>query len=104
MVTGTVAYDVRAPTAFVAASFVVVHLTGFGLAAGLFSISVANTVFLFGFWRGLACAAALIPLIFVDRLWFEPELGIIGALVMLRIRIFRNAKPCTTNNQENKYD
>jgi signal transduction histidine kinase len=69
-----------APTAFVAASFVVVHLTGFGLAAGLFSISVANTVFLFGFWRGLACAAALIPLIFVDRLWFEPELGIIGAL------------------------
>src|SRR5215208_5449607 len=41
-----------APAAFVAASFVVVHLTGFELAAGLFSISVANAVFLFGFWRG----------------------------------------------------
>jgi signal transduction histidine kinase len=69
-----------APAAFVAASFIVVHLTGFGLAAGLFSISVANAVFLFGFWRGLACAVALLPLIFVDRLWSEPELGIIGAL------------------------
>jgi signal transduction histidine kinase len=69
-----------APAAFVAASFVVVHLTGFELAAGLFSISVANAVFLFGFWRGLACAVALMPLIFVDRLWSEPELGIIDAL------------------------
>src|SRR3712207_5073042 len=69
-----------APAAFVAASFIVVHLTGFGLAAGLFSISVANAVFLFGFWRGLACAVGLMPLIFVDRLWSEPELGIIGAL------------------------
>jgi signal transduction histidine kinase len=58
----------------------VVHLTGFGLAAGLFSISVANAVFLFGFWRGLICAVALLPLIFVDHLWSEPELGIIGAL------------------------
>jgi signal transduction histidine kinase len=37
-------------------------------------------VFLFGFWRGLACAVALIPLIFVDRLWSEPELSIIGTL------------------------
>jgi signal transduction histidine kinase len=69
-----------APAAFVVASVIVVHLTGFGLAAGLFSISVANAVFLFGFWRGLACAVALMPLIFVDRLWSEPELGIIGAL------------------------
>ena len=69
-----------APAAFAVASFVVVHLTGFGLAAGLFSISVANAVFLFGFWRGLACALALLPLIFVDRLWSEPGLGIIGAL------------------------
>jgi signal transduction histidine kinase len=69
-----------APAAFVAASFVVVHLTGFELAAGLFSISVANAVFLFGFWRGLACAVSLVPLIFVDRLWSEPELGIIDAL------------------------
>jgi signal transduction histidine kinase len=69
-----------APAAFVAASSVVVHLTGFGLAAGLFSISVANAVFLFGFWRGLACAVALLPLIFVDHLWSEPGLGIIGAL------------------------
>jgi signal transduction histidine kinase len=68
------------PVAFVAASFIVVHLTGFGLAAGLFSISVANAVFLFGFWRGLASAVALMPLVFVDRLWSEPELGIIGAL------------------------
>ena len=71
---------VGAPAAFVAASFAVVHLTGFALAAGLFSISVANAVFLFGFWRGLACAAALLPLIFVDRLWSEPGLGTIGAL------------------------
>jgi signal transduction histidine kinase len=69
-----------APAAFVAASFAVVHLTGFELAAGLFSIPVANVVFLFGFWRGLACAVALLPLIFVDRLWSEPELGIIGSL------------------------
>jgi signal transduction histidine kinase len=69
-----------APAAFVAASFIVVHLTGFELAAGLFSISVANAVFLFGFWRALACAVALLPLIFVDRLWSEPALGIIGAL------------------------
>ncbi len=68
------------PAAFVVASIIVVHLTGFGLAAGLFSISVANAVFLFGFWRGLACAVALLPLIFVDHLWSEPELGIIGAL------------------------
>ncbi len=69
-----------APAAFVAASFIVVHLTGFELAAGLFSISVANAVFLFGFWRGLTCALVLLPLIFVDRLWSEPGLGIIGAL------------------------
>ncbi len=69
-----------APAAFVAAAFIVVHLTGFELAAGLFSISVANAVFLFGFWRGLACAVALLPVIFVDRLWSEPGLGIIGAL------------------------
>jgi signal transduction histidine kinase len=69
-----------APAAFVVASFIVVHLTGFGLAAGLFSISVANAVFLFGFWRGLACAVTLMPLIFVDRLWSEPGLGTIGAL------------------------
>jgi signal transduction histidine kinase len=69
-----------APTAFAAASLVVVHLTGFGLAAGLFSISVANAVFLFGFWRGSACAVALLPLIFVERLWSEPGLGIVGAL------------------------
>src|SRR3712207_2513554 len=68
------------PAAFVVASIIVVHLTGFGLTAGLFSISVANAVFLFGFWRGLACAVALIPLIFVDHLWSEPELGVIGAL------------------------
>ena len=68
------------PAAFVVASIIVVHLTGFGLAAGLFSISVANAVFLFGFWRGLACAVALLPLIFVDHLWSEPGLGIIGAL------------------------
>ena len=71
---------VGAPVAFAAASFVVVNLTGFALAAGLFSLSVANAVFLFGVWRGLACAAALLPLIFVDRLWSEPGLGIIGAL------------------------
>jgi signal transduction histidine kinase len=50
------------------------------LAAGLFSISVANAVFLFGFWRGSACAVALLPLIFVERLWSEPGLGIVGAL------------------------
>jgi signal transduction histidine kinase len=68
-----------APVAFAAVSFVVVHLTGFGLAAGLFSISVANAVFLFGFWRGSACAVALLPLIFVERLWSEPGLGIVGA-------------------------
>ena len=68
-----------APVAFAAASFVVVHLTGFGLAAGLFSISVANAVFLFGFWTGSACAVALLPLIFVERLWSEPGLGIVGA-------------------------
>jgi signal transduction histidine kinase len=68
------------PVAFVAASLIVVHLTGFGLAAGLFSISVANAVFLFGFWRGMACAVALLPLIFVERLWSEPGLEIIGAL------------------------
>jgi signal transduction histidine kinase len=68
------------PAAFVVASIIVVHLTGFGLAAGLFSISVANAVFLFGFWRGLACAVALLPLIFVDHLWSEPELEVIGAL------------------------
>jgi hypothetical protein len=36
-----------APAVFVAASFVVVHFTGFGLAAGLYSIAVANAVFLF---------------------------------------------------------
>jgi signal transduction histidine kinase len=69
-----------APAAFAAASLVVVHLTGFGLAAGLFSISVANAVFLFGFWTGSACAVALLPLIFVERLWSEPGLGIVGAL------------------------
>jgi signal transduction histidine kinase len=69
-----------APAAFVAASFVVVHLTGFELAAGLFSISVANAVFLFGFWRGLACAVGLMPLIFMDRLWSEPGLGVSDAL------------------------
>jgi signal transduction histidine kinase len=68
------------PAAFVAVSVALVHLTGFGLAAGLFSISVANAVFLFGSWTGLACAAGLMPLIFVDRLWSEPELGIVGAL------------------------
>jgi signal transduction histidine kinase len=68
------------PAAFVVVSIIVVHLTGFGLAAGLFSISVANAVFLFGFWRGLAFAVALLPLIFADRLWSEPGLGIIGAL------------------------
>jgi signal transduction histidine kinase len=69
-----------APAAFAAASLVVVHLTGFGLAAGLFSISVANAVFLFGFWGSSACAVALLPLIFVERLWSEPGLGIVGAL------------------------
>jgi signal transduction histidine kinase len=69
-----------APVAFVAASFVVVYLTGFGLAAGLFSIPVANVVYLFGFWRGLTCALVLLPIIFADRLWSEPELGIGGSL------------------------
>jgi signal transduction histidine kinase len=69
-----------APAAFAAASLVVVHLTGFGLAAGLFSISVANAVFLFGFWGSSACAVTLLPLIFVERLWSEPGLGIVGAL------------------------
>jgi signal transduction histidine kinase len=68
------------PAAFAAASLDVVHLTGFELAAGLFSISVANAVFLFGFWTGSACAVALLPLIFVERLWSEPGLGIAGAL------------------------
>jgi signal transduction histidine kinase len=72
--------SVGAPVAFVAASFVVVHLTGFGLAVGLFSIPVADVVYLFGFWRGLACAVVLLPLIFADRLWSEPGLGIGGSL------------------------
>lgn len=69
-----------APAAFIAVSFVVVHLTGFGLAAGLFSISVANAVFLFGAWRGLFCAVGLLPIIFVGRLWAQPELGVVGSL------------------------
>ena len=64
----------RAGCVLVAVSVALVHLTGFGLAVGLFSISVANAVFLPD-RTGLAYAAGLMPLIFVDHLWSEPELG-----------------------------
>src|SRR5215217_2350493 len=69
-----------APAVFVAASFVVVHFTGFGLAAGLYSIAVANAVFLFGVRWAVRYAVALVPLIFINHLWSKPDLGLTRAL------------------------
>ena len=69
-----------APAVFVAASFVVVHFTGFGLAAGLYSIAVANAVFLFGVRWAVLYAIALVPLVFINHLWSKPDLGLTRAL------------------------
>jgi len=69
-----------APAMFVAASFVVVHFTGFGLAAGLYSIAVANAVFLFGVRWAVLYAVALVPLVFINHLWSNPDLGLTRAL------------------------
>ena len=69
-----------APAVFVAASFVVVHFTGFGLAAGLYSIAVANAVFLFGVRWAVLYAVVLVPLVFINHLWSRADLGITRAL------------------------
>jgi signal transduction histidine kinase len=69
-----------APAVFVAASFVVVRFTGFGLAAGLYSIVVANAVFLFGVRWAVVYAVALVLLVFVNHLWLRPDLGMARAL------------------------
>ena len=71
---------VAAPAAFVLVSFLIVHLTGFGLSAGLYTIAVANGVFVFGLRWGVAYAAALVPLILVNHLWSSPEAGVVRAL------------------------
>jgi signal transduction histidine kinase len=69
-----------APAAFATVSFLVVHLTGFGLAVGLYSIAVANAVFLFGLRWAVVYSAALVPLVFFDHLWSRPDVGMSRAL------------------------
>jgi signal transduction histidine kinase len=69
-----------APAAFAAVSFLVVHLTGFGLAAGLYSVAVANAAFVFGLRWAVVYAVTLVPLVFANHLWSRPDLGALRAL------------------------
>ena len=69
-----------APAAFAGVSFLIVHFTGFGLAAGLYSVAVANAVFLFGLRWAVFYAVALVPLVFANHLWSRPDLGAWRAL------------------------
>ena len=69
-----------AAPAFLLASFLIVYLTDFGLSVGLYSIAVANSVFLFGLRRTFVYAAALLALIFGDYLLTSPGLPIGEAL------------------------
>lgn len=63
-----------AAPAFLLLSFLIVYLTDFGLSVGLYSIAVANSVFLFGLRRAVVYAAALLVLIFGDYLLTSPGL------------------------------
>ena len=69
-----------AAPAFLLASFLIVYLTDFGLSVGLYSIAVANSVFLFGLRRTFVFAAALLALIFGDYLLTSPGLPVGEAL------------------------
>ncbi|MBA4116163.1 MAG: sensor histidine kinase, partial [Rubrobacter sp.] len=67
-------YRFLAAPSFLALSFLIVYITNFGLSFGLYSIAVANSVFLFGFRRTLLYAAALLVLIFGDYLLTSPSI------------------------------
>ena len=68
-------YRLLAAPVFLGLSFLIVYLTDFGLSVGLYSIAVANSVFLFGLRRTLVYAAALLVLIFGDYLLTSPGLA-----------------------------
>ncbi|AHY48196.1 Signal transduction histidine kinase (plasmid) [Rubrobacter radiotolerans] len=66
--------------AFPALSFAIVYATDFGLSVGLYSVALANSVFLFGFRRAIPYAALLLALIFADYLLTSPDGGSAEAL------------------------
>lgn len=66
--------------AFALLSFLIVHMTGFGLSVGFFCVAVANGVFVFGFGRGMVYAGFIMLLVAGDVFWAHPGRGPLWAL------------------------
>lgn len=74
-----------AAPAFLAGTFGVGYLTELNLSIVFYAIVFANGVFLFGFRRGVAYAAATLPVFFVNVLLTEEDVG--TALVVTAIAV-----------------